>query len=462
MMIERYFWKIRNRLERYVFGEKWAARLRLLFVLSLTGLLIFAGYTFFEDVDTLDLAITWRSGAHPLFRTIPIRAIQLFYILFFGFRHTIIPLAIVFGAFFAAVSYVQDIYEIPNLRTAIRYLVPAIFGLSYPRLRIEDGKKQITKGDVHPLDVIGGPGYVNIRPGNAVLFESLRSPSSVKSEGYHFITRFDTIREIVSLEDQHGFIEETKAVTKDGIEVVVRDIHYRYRLRTGREYGDYAERKQTNPYPYSVQAVKNMAYNRTVRSTGLTSWFATINLAIDSGITGYIKAHQFDHLTHPNYQQGDPREIIAKALMGPGTRSRLRRVGADLLWCDIGHFGVSDQVLEEQREEDQPWKLDEIVRAQRVEAWGAKWMGQAAILRSHGMAQKLSNRELGRAEGQADILRSIIQAMDEAGLTRDPDHPQKNLRAIILSRTAEILDAMSSKDRQENDNTSLLPPKLGS
>ena len=43
------------------------------------------------------------------------------------------------------------------------------------------------------------------------------------------------------------------------IEVVVRDIHYRYRLRTGRRYGDYEKRRALNPYPYSVQAVKDMA-----------------------------------------------------------------------------------------------------------------------------------------------------------------------------------------------------------
>ena len=312
-MLERYFWKIRNRIERYVFSEKWAARLRLLFVFSLTALLIVAGYIFFEDIDTWEMARTWRSGAHPLFRTIPLFVIQIGYLIGYGFRHAVIPLAVVLGAFFAAASYVQDIYELPDLKSAIRYLAPALFGFFYPRLRIEDGKKQTGKGSVNPLDVIGGPGYINIRPGNAVLFESLRSPSSVRSEGYHFITRFDTIREIVSLEDQHGFIEETKAVTKDGIEVIVRDIHYRYRLRTGREYGDYAERKQTNPYPYSVQAVKNMAYNRTVRSTGLTSWFATINLAIDSGITGYIKAHQFDHLTHPDEKQGEDLDFILNA-----------------------------------------------------------------------------------------------------------------------------------------------------
>ena len=91
------------------------------------------------------------------------------------------------------------------------------------------------------------------------------------------------------------------AKTKDGIEVVVRDIHYRYRLRTGRRFGDHERRKAMNPYPYSVEAVKDMAYNRTVGRDGLSSWHTAVRLAFDGGITEYIKSHKFDDLTAPNY-----------------------------------------------------------------------------------------------------------------------------------------------------------------
>ena len=64
------------------------------------------------------------------------------------------------------------------------------------------------------IDTIGGPGYVNIRPGNVVLFESLRSPSNVRANTVNFISRFVTIKEIVSLEDQHGFIEHVSRKDK--------------------------------------------------------------------------------------------------------------------------------------------------------------------------------------------------------------------------------------------------------
>ena len=86
---------------------------------------------------------------------------------------------------------------------------------------------------------------------------------------------------------------------------MVRDIHFRYRLRTGRRYGDYEKRKAIDPYLFSVQAVKDMAYNRAARSTGLTDWHTTIRLAVDGAITDYIKAHKFDQLTSPTYEDDE-------------------------------------------------------------------------------------------------------------------------------------------------------------
>ena len=115
----------------------------------------------------------------------------------------------------------------------------------------------------------------------------------------HFISRFENIKEIVSLDDQHGFIEDLKVKTKDGIQLVVRDIHFRYRLRTGRRFGDHEKRRAVNPYLFSIQAVKDMAYNRSVRTTGLSDWHMTVRLAVDGAITDYIKAHKFDQLTSP-------------------------------------------------------------------------------------------------------------------------------------------------------------------
>jgi hypothetical protein len=327
----------------------------------------------------------------------------------------------------------------------------AFMGIWYPRLKIADGKKQIPKGEINLIDTIGGPGYVHIRPGNVVLFESLRSPSSVVANTINFISRFETIKEIVSLDDQHGFIEEVKVKTKDGIEIMVRDVHFRYRLRTGRRFGDHERRRAQNPYPFSVQAVKDMAYNRSVRSNGLSDWNAAVQLAVDGAITDYIKEHKFDHLTAPSYEDDDPRAAIAERMMGKALRMRLRNVGAELLWFDIGHFSVSDQ-------------MKAAVEEQRVDTWSARWDGDAMVVRSYGEARRLAYQDMGRAEGQADMLMSILKALDEVGFeggygeAEQKQQRLRNLRAIVWTRVAQILDASADEEKKSNAANASLPP----
>jgi len=448
----KILWRLRARLDQIVYDEFTASRLRWLFVVSLTLTLVLLGYNLFEDIDTAAWAIMWRNR-YPLFGWLPILMVRFFNFAVYGFRHMIIPVAVLIGMWLASAAYVQDVYELPKFRLGMDYIRAAFLGIGYPRLTISDGKKQIPKGKVNLIDTIGGPGFVNIRPGNVVLFESLRSPSSVRSSTVNFISRFETIKEIVSLDDQHGFIERATAKTKDGIEVVVHDIHYRYRLRTGRRYGDYEKRRALNPYPYSVQAVKDMSYNRSVRADGISSWHATVRLAFDGGITNYIKSHKFDNLTAPNFEDNDPRAEIAEN-MAKGIRLRLRSVGAELLWFDVGHFGVSDN-------------MKETIADQRVDTWSARWDGDAMVVRSYGEARRLAYQDMGRAEGQADLLLSIIQALDEAGFEGGfgADEKQterlKNLRSIIWMRIAQILDAAAEEGR-ENPTGKRLPPKISS
>jgi hypothetical protein len=446
----KFLWQLRARLDQAIYDERTASRVRGWFVVFLTLTLVLLGYNLFEDIDTTAWATMWQNR-YPLFGWLPVVIVRSFNFAVYGFRHMIIPVAVLLGMWFASAAYVQDVYELPNYRLGMDYIRAAFLGIGYPNLTIAEGKKQIPKGVVNLIDTIGGPGYVNIRPGNVVLFESLRSPSSVRASTVNFISRFETIKEIVSLDDQHGFIEEVKAKTKDGIEVTLRDVHYRYRLRTGRRYGDHERRHAMNPYPYSIQAVKDMAYNRSVTGAGLSSWHVVVRLAFDGGITDFIRASKFDNLTAPNYEDADPRAEIAKN-MSKGIRLRLRTYGAELLWFDVGHFGVSD-------------RMKEAVSDQRVDTWSARWDGDAMVVRSYGEARRLAYQDMGRAEGQADLLLSIIQALDEAGFEGGFGEGEqqverlKNLRSIIWMRIAQILDASAEEGREDLNNNNP-PPRL--
>jgi len=349
-------------------------------------------------------------------------------------RYFIAVFAAMSIAFFVGGRYVQDIYELTSYRKGLRYVWTSVFGhLSYPRLVITEGKMQVRPDEVNTLREIGGPGFVIIRPGNLVLFERLRSPAAVRSAGIHFISRFETIKDVVPLEEQDGVWPESVATTKDGIEVKVKDIRFRYRLYPGRRYGGFTSRTWEEPYPYSPQSVKNYAYNRTIDDKGVVNtWFNSVKFIVDNAITDYINSHTIDELTAPGKtgsEPNDPRGKIKKILDSVKTRNMLKTMGAELLWCDIGHFEITDK----------------RVSAQRMETWQTLWAGKADMERAEGEARRVAYQERGRAEGQAELLKSIIRSLGELGL--EEDQSQARLRSIVLMRTAQILEAMTERNR---------------
>ena len=122
----------------------------------------------------------------------------------------------------------------------------------------------------------------------------------------------------------------------------------------------------------------------------------------------------------------EPRAEIKELLFSRITREQLRKVGAELLWVDIGHFDIAV----------------EDVDNQRVSTWQASWAGKANIERAYGEAQRAAYEELGRAEAQAEILMSILHSLSDAVLTREATN---ELRQVILNRTAEFVVSVSDQ-----------------
>ena len=348
-------------------------------------------------------------------------------------------------AFLVGGWYVQDIYELSSYLKGLHYVINSVFGLlNYPSVEISDGKMQVRPDEVNTIKEIGGPGFVIIRPGNLVLFERLHSPAAVHSAGKHFISRFETIKDVVPLEEQDGISPESIVSTKDGIEVKVRDVRFRYRLYPGRRYGGLVSRTWEEPYPYSPQAVKNYVYNRSIDENGnANNWFFSVKSVVDGAISEYISHHTIDELTAPGKTNSDPRGKIKETLFSARSSNRLRDVGAELLWCDIGHFEI----------------IDKRVSSQRLETWQMKWMGKAELTRAEGEARRLAYQERGRAEGQAELLQSIARSLEELGLDREK--APARLRSIVLMRTAQILEAMTARYHLPEGGSDQKKPNTG-
>jgi hypothetical protein len=310
----------------------------------------------------------------------------------------------------------------------------------YPKLTVSGGRKQIEPDKINRLSIIGGPGFLTIHPGNAVLLEHFYTAPEVFSAGTVFVPRFTSIASIVNLDDQHIAVPSVSTITKDRIEVTVRDIKLRFRVWSGNQTANVKSgRSIGNPYPYSVEAIRNIAYNQTVRADGPGRWPDAVRSIVVGGITDYITQHQLDQILTPRYEEGDPREKIRNSLFEPAMQKKLQDCGAQLLWCDIGHFEVEDKIV-----------LD-----QRLETWQAKWAGNANIIRAYGEAQRIAYQELGRAEAQAEMLMSIIHALD--GIDLSKEKKDQNIRNVILIRTAQVLEALTVSKIANKETSNYLP-----
>jgi hypothetical protein len=332
-------------------------------------------------------------------------------------RYLIVPFFAFILAFLAGVRYIQDIYELEGLGHAFRFLFSGFFGVLYPRLSVSGGRKNLKKNDVNLLDAIGGPGFVFVQPGNAVLYEGQSGPLSIYTAGSHFVPRFETLQPI-ALEDQYGEMESISAMTRDGFDIKVGRTRFRFRLLS-----DPRTRSAHTPYSYSEDAIYDMLYNRTVAEDGLSDWGSGVAGDVRRVISNYINRHTLDQLTAPRETGGDPRGDIKKELRSAAVKNNLRRRGTELLSIDIGNFEIPNKLVEQQR----------------LSTWQVKWMGNARLARSYGEAQRLAHQEIGRAEAQAEMLISIMHALADVNLRGGTS---QSVRDMVLLRTAQLLEAM--------------------
>ena len=344
-----------------------------------------------------------------------------------GWRYWLIPPLVFVFSLLAGVRFVRSAYSLPSLRTALRYLLASLFSFDYPVLVIADGKPIADElGGLDLVQAVGGPGYLHIQPGNVVLLEGLDGRLRVLGAGRHFITRLERLKEVLNLEERYAHIEKIAATSRDGIEVVARDIRYRYRLDSGRSAESGLGRTPENPYPYSEQAVVLAVYNRTMGDSGLGEWHTGVNGAVESLIADYIRQNLVDHLTAPINQGEDPRGEIHRQFLSQAGRARFQEKGAELLWIDIGHFETPEKQVAEQR----------------VNTWQARWKGNANVVRAYGESQRLVYEEMGRAEAQAEMLMNIVHGLEDVASRGEP---RQNIRTLYLARIAQLLEAMGKQ-----------------
>lgn len=345
------------------------------------------------------------------------------------------------SAFAAVVYYIQDIYAEETDQVPFRYFIACFFGILPPKVVIERGEKKSDWLDV--VEKLGGPAQLDIRPGYAVLTESLTAPVNVFKQGKErFMTRMERIYEVIDLHEQQGEAKDITINTRDGLPIVVKNIKFNYRLWDSRWETLYKDSMTLrNPFPCSRQAVFNFVYNRSVqigsdkeREARLTPWLEAVKGPVTGIIKDYIGERVLDDVIAPREHRVDeitkqpiyPRDEIRKHAYNPEFQKKLQEIGTILRWWDPGeYYGPTE------------------IEAQVFRNWSVDLMRGAQLNKAYGEAQKTAYEELGRAEAEAELLMSIIHALDEVDFRNDRG---RSLQNVILMRTAQLINAINTSD----------------
>jgi hypothetical protein len=354
--------------------------------------------------------------------------------------HFALSLLVWMAVFYAAAQYLKDIYEIPRFWDAAKYLVSACFGVGIPKKKARETLSVSSPNEFDPALQIGGPCYLEVERDNLVVVETLRSHKNVFFAGRHRLSRFDLIKDALSTGEQFGEIGEVKAMTMDGIMVSVKGIQYRYRVEGSFQY----DKDSTQPlfYKPSKRAVVHLVYLRPANKEGKISPWAD---AVSGKVSGIIREHInnsfLEDLIAPRGSEEHPLEKLRARFVSLEERKKFKEMGVRLSFCSIGKLvlPIAD------------------VDKEHLKMWSVRQTGARKVVRAQGDADSFASKERGRTEGQAMLLESIAHSLQELGVNgKDSGAVRKNLRNILLTRTAQILEARTSlyktHDEQETRN----------
>ena len=406
--------------------NRWQNPERTRSVKMLTGVLLFAffitlvfilaaiGYNLNYDLDQAGLT-TFRSS-WVLFRVIPIPLLKFFFL----------PLLAFGMALLASARFVQDVYDLDTIWQGIRHIITSLTGFLNYIVVVDEGEIKTEKGKTNPLLTVGGPGLVIIRPGNVVQFRQLRELTRDSAALNYYLSDFERIELPVSLEDQFGHIELARFETKDGIRVIFRDIRYGYRIIP--EPKDF-KRSPSQPYSYSKDALEFYLFDRSADDREFRSWKRNISFALDGPIRDLVSNNSIDTLMAPGIDDMEVRRRIRDYTL---RRQPLTRSGAELLWIDIGAIEAET--------------FGEEINGKRLERWAVDWKGDAEVIRAYGEANRRVLMERARAIAQAEIITSIANSFE---LIDWQDDEVTNLRRILLSRTAQLIERLLEKNMKQ-------------
>lgn len=398
-----------------------------LFFFLLIDIVMIAERTFDQGHSTQDL-VNSVLGGNPIFARLLDWLIRPLVTVLHpvNFRYLILPLSAILIVIVGAANYVRGMFNVPTFRMALDHIVSALFFVNVSSMRISRSQRVLAPGEQNKIDIIGGPGYLEVEQDSAVLVRGPYGNLRIGSGRVLFMRNFERIVNIISTEDQHDRQEEKTLTTRDGIKIVLRNMDWRFRVLPP-EGENEGRRTLSNPYPMSPEALRNMTYNMNSDANGNVDWRIAVKNIVTGAVEDFVYANTVDEVTSPSFSGGDPRRRMREQAFVPGITANLRNIGARLLWIDAGIPDIPEPDVDNSR----------------INLWASDLMGDSEARMAYAQARTAIYHEQGRAEGQAELIIGITQALNQIEMGDDPD---QNLRNILLFRTAQLLEAMANKE----------------
>lgn len=324
-------------------------------------------------------------------------------------RTLILWLALWLGVQLSA-FYLDDVFELENLRAARRFIWASVFTGKFPKFTIRDGD-MVEEGLNSAVSKIGGPAWVDIHLENAALFERIDGSPHVVSPANRsavLLDGFERLRAVVDLRDQ--VIELTvNGLTQDGIPVTAKDVRVVYSIDRGGEEPD--DVRDSKSYPFSEDALLHLVYNH-----GTDPLFDAMQRLINSELVKFISRHTLsEFLTNANVGESPsqfiPRDEITDQFYDYEREfsKSAEQHGVRLEWIGVGTWTTSAEIILDRHLD--AWKLSAESRQRKSEpelegTLRQSWLEEMLRLIDEvpGVYYQLVNQELTSEQ----ILRRLV------------------------------------------------------
>lgn len=324
-------------------------------------------------------------------------------------------------AYFAAVSLVRVLYELPDNASARLFLGRLITGQATSDKVNASSRTLDTQRRESVLLRVGGPGQLVVPVGEVAVTEVNGRYYRILSSGKHNLKPFEYVHTILSLRLQERHITAVPLVTKDAIEISA-DFIITYHIDSSGELPT-----RTHPYPFNPQAVEQAAYVDI--NYGHHQTFTWLDIPVNTAkgiLAGIVSKYTLDELLHPKGATREPHYSVTQELERK-VRNAIQASGLELDSIRIGRM-----------------ELPEDATQQYIDHWQADLDTQIRLTLAEGQASSLEESEIARAEAEVIMIQAIAEGLENARQAGNASA----IRDVIALRLVEALEKMARQSQQ--------------